>query len=143
MKVTNQGYVQDPGQGKATSAKVPAKHDFSQLLDKAMEKGQALVAAHSPAAASPVSVINAADPSSLYRQLDGLINALDNYCNALGDSKLTLRQVQPLAQEMEAQADKLQASLKPDQADSLTGLAREAIMRAKVEGIKFRRGDYV
>ena len=75
--------------------------------------------------------------------IDELLSALEEYETALGDSSVSLKELEPMVTSME---DKLQAlgNEAANLADSeLKDLANFAATQATVESIKFRRGDYV
>jgi hypothetical protein len=69
---------------------------------------------------------------------------MERYGQALGDPNRTLKEVEPLAVELEAQAQSLAEALQAGEVDpSLKELAQQALARAQVEALKFRRGDYL
>ena len=79
----------------------------------------------------------------VWQKTSGLVDALDSYGAALGNPNLTLKQMEPLANTLDQQAEDLAGSLGTDSDDSLNGLAWQAVTQARAEVIKFRRGDYV
>lgn len=81
--------------------------------------------------------------AQLWQQTNGLVETLENYGQALGDPSKTLKDIQPLADKMETQAQAVGASLQAGGSSNLHSLAWQAVTQAQVEAIKFRRGDYV
>ena len=63
-----------------------------------------------------------------------------------GQLQALAKELEPLAQELEAKADQLEQGLASEQlggAGNLAGLMQEVLAQARVESIKFRRGDYL
>jgi hypothetical protein len=91
--------------------------------------------------------INANKTESPYGAADdieSLLSLLDNYVEALGDQKNTLKDLAPLADDLENAASELgQASLKMSSDDPLKALSSDAASIAMVESLKFKRGDYI
>lgn len=68
------------------------------------------------------------DLPPLWHQVDGLLQALDNYATALGDASKSLKDLEPLTHDMEQQAEELDQRLSGDglsgqSQDDLTSLA--------------------
>ncbi|KMY67226.1 hypothetical protein AAU61_10100 [Desulfocarbo indianensis] len=76
-------------------------------------------------------------------QINGMVDTLDRYSSALADPNYTLKDIEPLAEEMEELAQTLQDSLAKGDFGPLQQLAEETLTQARVQAIKFRRGDYV
>lgn len=77
-------------------------------------------------------------------QLDGTLDAMEEYAAALGDGSKTLKDIEPLAEDMRRQAGRLSETsqgLADD--DPMKELTNNAAIMATVEAMKFRRGDYV
>jgi hypothetical protein len=81
-------------------------------------------------------------PSEWY-QINDVVDSLDRYSEALGDPVYTLKDLEPLAADMEKQAQSLYSKLQEGGFGSLREVAEEAVAQAQVAAIKFRRGDYV
>jgi len=135
---------------------------FQELLDKAAaQEGRGEVAGGKPAAASappvPPGGVDApltpqmVAPTGLNpaqsRGMDAAQRALDlleRYAQALGDPKLTLKQVAPLLDSFQDQAQALeqaQAGLEPG--ERLHALLEEVRVLLTTQEIKFQRGDFV
>jgi hypothetical protein len=116
---------------------------FAKFLEQAVEKnglatpqmGEVTPNEKASSAQKPLPV--------MWHQVNGLLDTLERYGQALGDENRSLRQIEPLIHSMErqSQALKTQAGLNTD--ESLAGLAEETLAQAQVEIIKFRRGDFV
>jgi len=76
-------------------------------------------------------------------QINGVVDSMDRYGEALGNPTFTLKEIEPLAIEMEEQAESLFSQLQKGGFGSLRNLAEEAVAQAQIAAIKFRRGDYV
>ncbi|UQZ88284.1 hypothetical protein C4J81_03300 [Deltaproteobacteria bacterium Smac51] len=78
------------------------------------------------------------------QQLESTLDKLDQYASALGDSSKTLKDIEPLAEDMRKAAGQLsETSSKLSDDDPMKGLTNEAAVLATVEAMKFKRGDYV
>lgn len=78
------------------------------------------------------------------RQLEEALDQIEQYANALGDSRKTLRDIAPLAEDLHRTAGQLsELSRNLPEGNPLKGLSGEAAVLATVEAMKFRRGDFV
>lgn len=131
-------------QGRSTSSATGGAA-FADILAQAVGEapaglGASACAANTSACASSEGV--GAD-LTLCQQTNGLLDALDTYGQALADGGKTLKEIEPLAAELESRAQELGASLEAGDQDALGGIAMQAVTQARVEAFKFRRGDYV
>jgi hypothetical protein len=76
-------------------------------------------------------------------QINGVVDSIDRYSEALGNPVYTLKDLEPLAADMEKQAQSLQSKLQEGGFGNLREVAEEALAQAKIAAIKFRRGDYL
>lgn len=159
MKITSTEYLEQLRTGTKTTGPDQTDRGFSKLLEGEDSKPQAGAAAMAgPGAAgclesaSLVGRILASQgvqgvgdkAASVDRQLTSTLDKMEEYAAALGDSRKSLREVEPLAQDLEAAAGKLSELSKNLPADSpLKGLSNDAAVLATVEAMKFKRGDYV
>jgi len=82
--------------------------------------------------------------ASLEDEVTQLLDVLEQYTAALGDSAQTLKNIAPLAEGLSKGAEKLSlSSLSLADDDPLKGLANETALLASVEALKFKRGDFV
>lgn len=130
--------------GRASSQRAESGASFAEMLAQAVgtdNDGQAAAPA-AVSAAAPAGMDNAPAPA-IWSDLNGLLDSLDNYAQALGDPGVSLKQLEPMAADLERRAEALEAGLGAGDSEGLAGLAQEALTQARVEAIKFRRGDYV
>ena len=114
---------------------------FSDLLAQKVDQEEK----PAPASAPPKVELGQPDiaPSPLYNGVNDMLDALERYSQALGDPQLSLKDIEPLANGLEEQARRLDRLMNEHQAGSLNELAAQATTQARVEVMKFRRGDYV
>ncbi|MGL4209788.1 MAG: hypothetical protein ACRCTY_10430, partial [Candidatus Adiutrix sp.] len=77
-------------------------------------------------------------------QLENGFNIIEKYAQALGDNQKTLKEVEPLANEVEKLSlmfSQLSESLPVNH--PLKSLSQDAAVLSTVESMKFKRGDYV
>lgn len=78
------------------------------------------------------------------QQLESALDQMDQYASALGDSNRSLRDIEPLADNLKKTAGELaELSRRLPEGDPLKGLSNDAAVLATVEAMKFKRGDYV
>lgn len=78
------------------------------------------------------------------QQLESALDQMDEYASALGDSSRSLRDIEPLADNLKKTAGELaELSRRLPEGDPLKGLSNDAAVLATVEAMKFKRGDYV
>ena len=118
--------------------------DFSKLLAKAVQEEAKPT---EPAPLEPAPMVSAPSPApaspAMVQVIGGLLDALDSYARALGDDSVSLKQIEPLARDLERKAHKLSERLEEDSSGPLAEMARQTITQAQVEAFKFQRGDYV
>ncbi len=77
-------------------------------------------------------------------QVENLLDLLDRYRRQLADSRVSLKQLDPLVREMSAEKLKLAPVLdKLPADDGLKGILKQALITTSVEIARFYRGDYV
>ena len=117
---------------------------FAKFLEQAVEKNGLATPQAGEVTPNEAATSAAQKPLPvMWHQINGLLDTLERYGQALGDENCSLRQIEPLIQSMERQSQALknQAGLNTD--ESLAGVAEETMAQAQVEIIKFRRGDFV
>jgi hypothetical protein len=118
----------------------PAGSSFQDLLAKAVAPGERRAPAWVPGT-EPVGS-GPGGGSAVWGQINGVLDSLERYGQALGDQAKTLKDIEPLAQELEQRADDLESGL-PGSEHPLRELAGEVLAQAQVAAFKFRRGDYL
>ncbi len=77
-------------------------------------------------------------------QVENLLDLLDRYRLQLADSKVSLKQLDSLVQEMSAEKQRLKPVLdKLPDADKLKGILNQTLITTSVEIARFYRGDYI
>lgn len=116
---------------------------FADLLSQAVGGEASTQGTASTEASSGISSSPPITQTPVWQKTNGLVDALESYGTALGNPNLTLKQLEPLTNSLDQQAEELAGSLNQNNDDSLHGLAWQAVTQARVEVLKFRRGDYV
>jgi hypothetical protein len=114
---------------------------FSEVLALAVDKEQKNTAKSSQTQMAGNQLGGNLPPE--WFQINGLLDSLDQFGQALADNNKSLREIEPLVVEMEEKAQKLDEQLDAETQSPLHPLAKEALARAQTEALKFRRGDYV
>lgn len=114
---------------------------FSEYLAQAVECDDAAPDAVA-ACAEPSSVASPILPA-VWFNINDVLETLEDYSTALGDAGHSLKQIEPLVGRLESAAQSLEQELAGLDDENLGELAKQALSQARVEVIKFRRGDYV
>jgi hypothetical protein len=141
----------EPKPAKGDEKNKPVVHFSSTLAKAAGQSNQstqqtAKVQAMQPMThVSPVgNIIEAGKTQAVEKQVGQTINILDRYAEALGDPARGLKQIKPLADELETEGRRLnQLSRALPDGHALKELAGETSVKAVVEALKFNRGDWV
>jgi hypothetical protein len=147
MKIGNELHAQELSrlnQGRSSSATGSAA--FADILAQAVTEQPTGTASVSATECASSCTAGSAAEFSLCQQTYGLLDALETYGQALADGSKTLKEIEPLAADLESRAQSLGDSLEQsgqDGQEGLSGIAMQALTQARVESIKFRRGDYV
>ncbi|MFH1092305.1 MAG: hypothetical protein V1742_12130 [Pseudomonadota bacterium] len=154
MKINEQLTVQIQNQ-RPTSPKPNEKGlDFAQaLLEAKIRNTTGTVESTTPVTQdkaaemiqpTPMAAVQAVKIAGLDDRLEGSLGLLSTYAQALADPARTLKDIAPLADDLEKEVDQLQKlsqGLPPGH--SLKNLVDQTAVLAAVEAAKFRRGDYV
>ena len=101
---------------------------------------------NSPSAVAPayLNPIEVEKGMKVTDRLENILDIMEVYRRKLEDSRFSMRDIQPIVNEMTAEKNKLQPLLNslPDQ-DPLKGILNEAMIAATLEVAKFNRGDYI
>ncbi len=125
------------------------KGAFEKSLAGAMETGEANGAKKPPAAAplgevQPLKLTIENSSVEVVHKTDKLLDMLDHYSRDIGDPKKTLKDIEPLINEIKENATRLMEGSQGamDQDDRLKEIATRCALTANVEYVKFQRGDY-
>jgi uncharacterized protein YoxC len=120
---------------------------FSETLSRAMETEKP-----SSTAAGSLGEIQACGfqpietpTETLVRRTDSLLNLMDTYAQDLSDPSKSLKEISPALDTINQHATELleQSKTLSPKDDALTGIASQVALTARMEVIKFQRGDYV
>ncbi|MDL2226035.1 hypothetical protein LJB86_00025 [Deltaproteobacteria bacterium OttesenSCG-928-M10] len=157
MKIASTDYldqIKNASQKRANGTDLHEDKGFSRLLEenKNTEAASSQTAGGSAAAgllqnASMVGMIMAGqgvDNSSPLKQVESALDKIEQYADALGDSTKTLKDIEPLANELNKAAGQLsQLSQRLPEGDPMKSLSSDTAVLATVEAMKFKRGDYI
>lgn len=141
--------AQTPGGQKQAGQKPTQGTDaFDTVLNSALNKPQkAEGAANSTGLEEIAAPRFELEPMSsiVTGKTDRLIGMLENFAGQLEDPQVSLRQMEPVLEEINAKADALLEKAKfLGEADSgLKEVATQTAVTARTEYMKFQRGDYL
>ena len=143
---------QSPIGPKAPDKNSQAGPTFSEILKQTVgptpdSAGRTQVAATAPATpANPSAMHPQPAPTEGTRidRIERFIDVIDTYRCKIGDPQCSLKQIQPLVEQMTAEKEKMQGMLEelPDQ-EPLRDVLNRALVTVSTELWKFNRGDYV
>ncbi|MFH1057684.1 MAG: hypothetical protein V1797_03260 [Pseudomonadota bacterium] len=144
MKVENTIYSPEIARsGRGNSQRAESQGSFADLLAQAVSDETSAQSAAPTKVSATAASQDSEQPPAIWGDINGLLDSLESYAQALGNPGMSLKQLEPLASDLERRADALESNLAAGNADGLGSLAQEALTQARVEAIKFRRGDYV
>jgi hypothetical protein len=142
MKITSDHIYADFKQAQGSN-KTQGDESFGDMLAQ-------MVAEKVPTSSECSQVAQAESVSSseqtlspLWFQASGLLDSLDAYSQALGNPGRTLKDLEPLVKSMELQAEELEVNLAEVKDPQLAQLGNEAVLAARVESLKYWRGDFI
>ena len=133
-----------PPAGNPSKPDSAPKGDFSEVLKKAVAK-PIDETPKSKAAGQSVNpkAVGSNQNNPLLTTLTSVLDLMDEFAAGLGDLKVTLKDLEPMAKEIEGLLDELKQGLGPEVEADLLRLAQEVNAQAQAEIFKFHRGDYV
>ncbi len=151
MKITSPNYTEAVQQTKQNQTQTDL--GFSDILKEAQGTAKAATSAPMASAALNQNLLvgqiltsqSVGDPSvKTEQQLEKTLGKIDSYAQALGDENVSLRELAPLAQDLEKSAKDL-ANFSKDLPENspLKDISKETAVLATVEAMKFKRGDYL
>lgn len=151
MKIIGPDSLQQIRPGSTSTSKGPGKTTgFGNTLREALNQPNPADGVQRGARLSePRAVQNIGQqpvqPGSLADRTSRAIDLLENYSNALSDPQKTLREVEQELTAFVSETESLHdAYLKTNREDPLLKNVMEELLRtARLEGIRFRRGDYL
>jgi len=124
--------------------------DFGAVLKNEVEKSSDLKLGpqkmSSISSISPIqlNMMSPVQKGSIVDRIENLLNVLDEYQQKLKDSHFSLKEIDPLVNQMEKEKENLAPvldSLVED--DGLKDILNQALVTSSLETIKFNRGDYI
>jgi hypothetical protein len=140
---------QNINQVKTTGQKNNQGANFADTLAKAQGKNEtassegtsSMTALGSCSSIGRILAAQAAGTSSV-EKADQALNTLDNYARALADPSKSLKDISPMVQDMEREAQELNELVSQESNADLGRILNEASTLMSVEVEKFNRGDY-
>jgi hypothetical protein len=151
MKIDNQHQVlKNIYQDSKTEPRQVAGEKFGDILSETIDNKKPEAAGTRPAAfVNSLSGIRPTSTVDLDRQaaidrVENLLGLLDDYRQSLSDPRVSLRQVDPIVQEMDKVKETLTPVLDslPDD-EKLKDIVNQTLVTASLEITKFYRGDYI
>jgi hypothetical protein len=135
---------------KSQRSEQTSNTDFKNILKESVEKSaQHATQIQSPSLLNPLSAVrfdpeSPQDKISAIKQVDSLLNLLDDYRKQLADPAITLRSIEPMMKTIIKEKDQLSSLLDslPNE-DGLKDIANRTLITASLEVIKYNRGDYI
>lgn len=157
MKIASTDYlnqIKNASQKRTSGTDLHEDKGFSRLLEENKNTGaSSSQASGGPAAAGLLQNFSMAglimagqgvDGSSPQKQVESALDKIEKYADALGDSTKTLKDIEPLANELNNTAGQLsRLSQRLPEGDPMKNLSSDTAVLATVEAMKFKRGDYV
>jgi hypothetical protein len=127
--------------------------DFKEVLQGAQTKTMPVkTAALSLPPSSPISLISLdattqvgkASEREIASEIENLLNVMEEYQSKMENPSISLKQIQPLVEKMDAETGKLLPTLDalPD-GSGLKDIVNRVLVASSTEVIKFNRGDYL
>ena len=151
MKITGPENLSQTIPGNSPSAKPPDRAaNFSDMLRETLnQSGSSGAAQKTSSLSEPKAVQNLSQSSfgsaSFTDRASRVIDLLDSYTSALSNPHQTLREIEPQLMTFVNETHSLyEAYLESDRGDPVLKSIMEDLLRtAKLEGIRFQRGDYL
>jgi hypothetical protein len=137
------------GASNAKPLKTGETDSFGAALNKALDKPQETETKGTPAnalmeiASKELNIVNTSDIVS--GKTNALLEMLDAYASKLDDPDVSLKNIAPVLEEINTEADGLlkETQLLADADAALKKIATQTIVTAQTEYLKFQRGDYL
>ena len=138
------------GKQLSTARKVGGNKGFDQILDDAVrgavpeEHAGDEVSAPRRVDFPPLLDRGLVEHSVLQHAYD-VLDLLEEYSQALHNSHMTLKAIEPILTriEQEVKGLEVQSGANVAQDDELAGIVNEIAVTARLEALKFQRGDYI
>ena len=121
----------------------PIATRFSDILNKTAQAAAPSQVMASPMI-QPMMIAPLASPNEVYQRTERMLDAMANYQSLLGNPKTNLREIEPAVAQLKEESLFLEPLLRGiDEKDAVAQVAREALIIANKEIIRFDGGGYV
>jgi hypothetical protein len=93
--------------------------------------------------ATGINMIVESSPAEVVSKTESLLSVMDKYIENLKDPSVTLKQIEPLAEQMKVQSTTLKSEAENCNDSKIKDIAERSAVEANVEYFKFMRGDYI
>jgi hypothetical protein len=123
--------------------KDPISTSFADILSKTAQPATAKQVMASPMI-QPMIITPPASQHEVYERAERMLDSMAKYQGLLGDPKINLREIAPTVAQLKEEAFSLEPMLKGmDEKDPVAQIAREAMIIANKEIVRFEAGGYV
>ena len=150
MKITgNEALFKQPAASQAGKSGKRVRADFSALLEEAT-KNKNPATGNNQSTQSPGSIRGISlnplfdtNSASIPNRVEAFLNLLESYRDMLADPAVSLKEIDPVMQELSSEKSNLHKMLGGiPQGDELKGILNQVLVAASLEEIKFNKGDY-
>jgi len=153
MKINNMDEIlKNVYKGAAQKSEKPGDKQFAEILKETLAppcKNQPVSKNHPLVRSTPLLEIQPAktlgeNKSTVVERVYKFLNTLDDYRHKLGDPLVSLKEVDPVIKQLEAENENLKPVLESlAERDELKEILNDVLITASLEVIKYRRGDYI
>ena len=150
MKIDNNDQIMKSVYPEDTARSRPAgEKAFGTILKETVENktragaGPRQTAFNNPLSGVRLTTPGSPDPAITIERIENMIDLLDQFCHKLADSRINLKQIDPIVSKIARENDSL-ATLEnslPD--DDIKNILNRTRVTASLEVTKFYRGDYL
>ena len=117
---------------------------FADLLAQTSQAASPKQVSASPSVPPVVRPVMTTPSDEVYRSAEKMLDAMARYQHLLADSQASLRAVEPAVRQLQKEVVSLEPLLaEMDDANPLAGIAREVLISASKEIVRFEQGVYV
>ena len=151
MKIQNNDQILKNLYPETKSTRQPtADKEFGAILKESVENGKnEITGTRQTTFMHPLNGVQMSASSSFDKQfalerIENLIGLLDQYRHKLEDPGITLKNIDPIIQEIDQEKENLAPTLDSlPEDDELKKLLNQTLVTASLEVTKFYRGDYI
>jgi hypothetical protein len=154
MKINNALPIQPKQPGVKNNADSTApKADFNTILmdkvgktdgSKSSSRTNAAIPPFTTTPINPISLPDSGQVVPLVERIDQFVDLLDGYRQKLVDPRASLREIQPLLNDISAAKEKLVPEMDSlNDGNALKEVLKSSLVTATTEIMRFNRGDYI